>query len=265
VTAEGIRWCGVCRRCREGATNLCLAGYEETGFTQPGAFSGYLRVPGRLVHRLPPDRPVDEAALLEPAACVANAVASAGARPGQVVVVVGGGTLGAIAVQMLALSSPAELVLVEERADRRKLGLTLGATAAVTEAEAGEAGLAADVVVEAAGRRGSAHLAASLAERGGTVVLCGIPGDPPERLDPARITLRELHVHGVFSASSAAWERAARLYRAGLLDFAPLISHRLPLSAFAEALAVVGEHAPGSGKVLLIPDGAPGPATARSD
>jgi D-arabinose 1-dehydrogenase-like Zn-dependent alcohol dehydrogenase len=53
VVAEGFRWCGQCARCREGATNLCLSGYHETGFTEPGAFSHYVTVPARLVHPLP--------------------------------------------------------------------------------------------------------------------------------------------------------------------------------------------------------------------
>jgi hypothetical protein len=42
VVGEGFRACFVCARCRTGATNLCEAGYDETGFTQPGAFADQL-------------------------------------------------------------------------------------------------------------------------------------------------------------------------------------------------------------------------------
>src|SRR5215211_8040061 len=83
VVAEGLRACGVCDRCAEGRTNLCAAGYAETGFTHPGALAERLVVPARLVHRLPEGRPVEPAALLEPAACVANGLLEAGVpRPG---------------------------------------------------------------------------------------------------------------------------------------------------------------------------------------
>ena len=37
VVGEGFRNCQVCDRCHEGETTLCSAGYEETGFTLPGA------------------------------------------------------------------------------------------------------------------------------------------------------------------------------------------------------------------------------------
>lgn len=38
VVGEGFRNCQVCDRCHAGETTLCTAGYEETGFTQPGAW-----------------------------------------------------------------------------------------------------------------------------------------------------------------------------------------------------------------------------------
>src|SRR5918993_1196640 len=81
VVAEGLRSCGVCERCTEGRTNLCVAGYAETGFTHPGALAERLVVPARLVHRLPAGRPVEPAALLEPAARVASGLLEAGTPP----------------------------------------------------------------------------------------------------------------------------------------------------------------------------------------
>jgi L-iditol 2-dehydrogenase len=72
VVAEGFRACGSCARCGEGRTNLCEAGYAETGFTHPGGFAEYLCVPAALVHRLPEGSDPAAAALLEPAACVAQ-------------------------------------------------------------------------------------------------------------------------------------------------------------------------------------------------
>ncbi|WP_181767242.1 alcohol dehydrogenase catalytic domain-containing protein, partial [Streptomyces albidus (ex Kaewkla and Franco 2022)] len=48
TVAEGFRACLRCERCREGATSLCTSGYEETGFTRPGAFADALVLPARL-------------------------------------------------------------------------------------------------------------------------------------------------------------------------------------------------------------------------
>src|SRR3954447_18982180 len=43
VVGEGFRTCQHCDACRTGQTTLCEAPYEETGFTQPGAWNDALR------------------------------------------------------------------------------------------------------------------------------------------------------------------------------------------------------------------------------
>src|SRR5436309_5563988 len=128
VVAEGFRACGDCARCREGRTNLCVAEYAETGFTHAGAFADFLSVPARLVHELPPGSDLPAAALLEPAACVAQGLLEVDLRPGLTVAVIGSGTIGLLAVALLSRVSPVRLALVGTRAPRLALGLELGAT-----------------------------------------------------------------------------------------------------------------------------------------
>lgn len=132
TVAEGFRSCLRCARCREGTTSLCTGGYDETGFTLPGAFADSLVVPARLLHPLADDADLRAAALLEPAAVVAAAVLAGEPRPGDRVAVVGAGTLGLLAVQLLAASSPAELHALDPRLARAELALTMGATHART-------------------------------------------------------------------------------------------------------------------------------------
>jgi 2-desacetyl-2-hydroxyethyl bacteriochlorophyllide A dehydrogenase len=253
VVAEGFRWCGTCARCRDGSTNLCLSGYHETGFTEPGAFSRYVVVPARLVHALPPNSDVEQAALIEPAACVAAAVLAGKPRDGDKFAVVGSGTLGLIAVQMLAAHSPSELILVANRPNRQELADRFGATRALNAEEFAAGKVDADLVIEASGSAGAAASAVRAARAGGTVVLTGIPPEPADPVDPTDITVRELHVHGVFGAHTAAWSEAVRRFAAGQLDLAALVSHRFPLREFGSALDTAGAHAPGTGKVLVVP------------
>src|SRR5262245_50707734 len=126
VVAEGFRACGRCDRCKEGRTNLSSAEYAETGFTHAGAFAEYVSVPAGLVHRLPADADLEAAALLEPAACVAQGLLEVELRPGLQVAVVGAGTLGLLAVALLRLVSPSRLALVGSRADRLEVARKLG-------------------------------------------------------------------------------------------------------------------------------------------
>ncbi|MBQ0830201.1 zinc-dependent alcohol dehydrogenase [Streptomyces tagetis] len=251
VVGEGFRNCQVCDRCHAGETTLCGAGYEETGFTVPGAMAPTLTLPARLLHVLPEGADLTAAALLEPAACVAAAALKAGARPGERVAVVGTGTLGMLAVQFLRATSPAELLVVGTGREREALARRFGATAFRTRG--GEPPGGFDVVVETAGSADAARTAAALPRRGGRLVLTGIPAPGADGLDPTHLVLRQLEVRTVFGAPPAAWAHTVRMFAAGLLDPLPLVTHEVPLSAFARAIALVGSGHPDVGKVLLRP------------
>src|SRR5439155_659229 len=178
VVAEGFRACGDCARCREGLTNLCEVDYAETGFTHAGAFADFVCVPAQLVHQLPKGSDLAAAALLEPAACVAQGLLEVDLRPGLSVAVVGSGTLGLLAVALLRRVSPRRLALVGTRPPRLALGVAIGATETwnVREGEHPEPGFF-DLVFEAAGTPDAARSAVALARRGGTGVRAGRP--PP--------------------------------------------------------------------------------------
>ncbi|MFI8825558.1 zinc-binding dehydrogenase [Streptomyces sp. NPDC053431] len=254
AVAEGFRSCGRCERCRHGETSLCAEGYAETGFTEPGAFADHVLVPVRLLHPLPDGADLRAAALLEPAAVIAAAVRAGRPRPGERVAVVGAGTLGMLAVQLLAASSPADLAVVEPRTARGQRALRHGATELLSpeRAEADARGRF-DLVVETAGAPTTAASSCLLARRGGRVVLTGMFTPGAVGIDPVHLSLSQLEVRSVFGASSADWTEAVRAFGLGLIDPGPLISHEFPLERFAEALALVGGGDPGTGKVLLRP------------
>ncbi|WP_338696176.1 alcohol dehydrogenase catalytic domain-containing protein [Streptomyces sp. Q6] len=251
VVGEGFRNCQVCDRCHAGETTLCTAGYEETGFTQPGAMAATLTLPARLLHVLPDDADLTAAALLEPAACIAAAAIKAQALPGERVAVVGTGTLGMFAVQFLAAGSPSELLVVGSRDERAALSRQFGATDFRLRGD--ELPDDFDVVIETAGSASAARTAASLLRRGGRLVLTGIPAAGAEGLDPTDLVVRQLEVRTVFGAAPDAWAHAVRVFGAGLLDPLPLVTHEVPLERFAEAIELVGAGDPKVGKVLLRP------------
>ncbi|MGW6886870.1 alcohol dehydrogenase catalytic domain-containing protein [Streptomyces sp. NRRL F-5140] len=251
VVGEGFRNCQVCDRCHAGEATLCGAGYEETGFTQPGAMAGTLTLPARLLHVLPDDCDLTAAALLEPAACIAAAAIKANALPGERVAVVGTGTLGMFAVQFLRAGSPGELLVVGTRRDREALSRQYGATDFRTKDQ--ELPDDFDVVIETAGSADAAQVSAGLLRRGGRLVLTGIPAPGAQGLDPTDLVVRQLEVHTVFGAPPDAWAHTVRVFAAGLLDPLPLVTHELPLQEFPQAIELVGSGDPKVGKVLLRP------------
>ncbi len=264
VVVEGFLFCGTCRNCRMGLTNLCEAGYEEIGFTRTGGLAEYVAVPARLVHTLAEDASLEEAALLEPTAVVAHAFLRAQPRAGDTVVIVGDGTIGLLAVQLARLFSPAVIVLIGSRSERLELGRQLGATHTL-DARRGDleplihsliGGQGADLVFEGGNRPEGVEQALRLARRGGTVALEGIAGSGTRlTIESDIFVLKHLAVLGIFGASSAAWTYAVQVFRAGLLNLAPLITHRFALDKYQTALDTLISRQAKMLKVLVVHNG----------
>lgn len=261
VVVEGILSCGTCRNCRSGLTNLCEAGYDEIGFTRPGGLAQYVVVPARQVHRLPPTASLQEAALLEPTAVVAQACLHAGLQVAATVVVIGDGTIALLAVQLLQLCHPALLILVGSHDERLALGRQVGATQTINsrcedvEQRVADltAGSGVDLVFEGGSRASGVEQALRLARRGGTVILAGIAGAGVHlSIESDTMALKHLTVQGIFGASSAAWTYAVHLFSSGLLHLAPLITHRFALADYQAALETVMARREGVLKVLLL-------------
>ncbi|MFE5910581.1 zinc-binding dehydrogenase [Streptomyces wedmorensis] len=252
VVGEGLRNCETCARCRAGETVLCAAGYQETGFTLPGAMAPTLVLPARLLHTLPPDADLTAAALLEPAAHATAAVLKACPLPGMRAAVIGSGTLGLLAAQLLGAFSPSELTVVGTNPGRADLTHRFGATAYRTWDRA--SGLSDfDVVIDAVGGTSTASAATSLLRPGGRLVLTGIPAQGAEGLDPARVVARQLSIGTAFGASAGAWSYAVRAFSSARLTPLELVTHQLGIDEFERAMELTDSGGPHGGKVLLLP------------
>jgi 2-desacetyl-2-hydroxyethyl bacteriochlorophyllide A dehydrogenase len=249
IIAEGIIPDRVCAQCAAGNTNLCLT-YDEIGFTRAGAAADQLRLPAQVVHPLASARLAD-AALAEPAAVAWRGISRGRPRPGERIAVVGDGTVGLITAHLLRLYSPADLVVFGQRADQAGLAAELGATAFELSGPADTPG-EFDLVIEAAGKPAAVEDAIALARRGGRLVLLGLAGNGVKAGLPIDdVVNNDLAITASFGYTSAAWGQVAGLLRAGKIHLAPLITHRFPLEAFADAYRTLREGTGPRGKVLL--------------
>jgi threonine dehydrogenase-like Zn-dependent dehydrogenase len=256
VVGRGFRSCGRCRSCLRGQPNLCASLYAEVGFTEAGAFAEYLRLPAARTFALGAASELPAAALLEPSACVATGLLEAPTlRPGLDIAVIGAGTLGLIAVAMLALTTPARLFLLGTRAHRLALARELGATEVLEVGDGSVDQLAGafDLVFEATNRPEAADAAFRLARRGGAVILEGISGAQGPVMGRDEITLRHLRVQGIFGSSPAAWLWVVELFNGGRLPLDRLVTHRLPLEDHARAFELVRDKSDGAIKVQFQP------------
>jgi L-iditol 2-dehydrogenase len=258
VVCEGNIGCMSCPRCRAGDTHLCQ-NYDAVGFTRGGGWGEFVVVPARILHALPEHVSFEAASLVEPGSCVVKALGRARIEPAETIGVVGVGAMGALAIRIARLRSPAAIVAYGLRDEELELATTLGADAVVNvsrqDAEAEtrrlvEGGL--DVVVETAGAVAAVELSTRLAREGGRVVLLGIAGHDRELTLPAdRIPLRDLSILGSVGYTTAAWAHMVGLLRESLVDLDPIVTHRFPLDRFEEAFALMDDRSGVVARVVL--------------
>ena len=209
--------------------------------------------PRRVVHRLPESVSLDAAVLIEPASVVLRGLLRARPEPGEAVGVVGVGTLGALAIVLARLFSPSTVVAYGIREQELELARRLGATetADVSGGTAPHEGRL-DLVVETAGAVAAVELATRLPREGGRVVALGIAGEGRELCVPAdRFVLRDLELIGSVGYTTAVWSRVVELLGAGLVDVAPIVTHRFPAERFEDAFRLMTEPAGVVGRILL--------------
>lgn len=181
VAPEVVLFCGQCFFCRRHEYALCV-NWAAIGLMADGGLAEYAVVPAFSCARLPESLADDEAALVEPTEVAVRAVRKSDLLLGESVAAVGGGAVGLLTLQVARAAGAGSAYLIEPRASRRELALTLGATAAFDPTQpdwqqdlrAACNGVGPDVVFECAGASESADLAVRIARKGGRIVLLGI-------------------------------------------------------------------------------------------
>jgi threonine dehydrogenase-like Zn-dependent dehydrogenase len=167
VCAEEMIWCSYCRPCADGYPNHC-ENLQEIGFSIDGAYARYIKINARYCWSIEPLRETYGekkmfllGSLVEPTSVAYNAVIERGGgiRPGQNVVILGGGPIGAAACAILRRAGAKSVILSEPSSKRRDMALSMGATHAIDPRKVNVAdtvleiteGAGADLILEATG------------------------------------------------------------------------------------------------------------------
>ncbi len=246
ITGDPNIACDRCPECRRGRVNLCH-NLQAIGIHRDGGFAEYVCIPQQQAYELPDTLDPLHGAFCEPLACCIHGVDLAEIRTGSSVVVLGGGVIGLLVVQLARLAGATNIVLVTRSEEKRALAERLGATASadpstgdimarVTAADGLLPG-GADVVIECAGVAETIEQAPSFARRGGTVVILGVmPQGVKVALEPFDLLFREIRLLSSF-INPFTHARAADLVASGTIKVEPLISRRIGLEEAVEAIS----------------------------
>jgi len=259
VVANPLISCGKCAACLAGEQNLCdswrLLGMDQTA----GTFAEFVAVPARQIYEIPDTLPSSRAVLTEPLANIVHLFRSANPAPFFRLAIVGGGTMGALAL-LVSTKIGAKDVLVADVSEQRLATVRkLGAVHAVntgspegTAAAKKIAGRGFDLVLDASGSGPARQLAFDLCRPGGCIVLLGMAAQSSE-LNFVTSIRKEHRVMMSFAYTPADFRQALDLLIAGEVDLDPW-TQKYPLDRGQEALDKIS-HAPGATLKMLLATG----------
>ncbi len=241
VTVMPLDPCGRCPACRAGHSHICH-NLKFLGIDTPGAFQGLWTVPAHTLHRLPADLFLAHGALIEPLAVACHDVRLAEVKPGDQVVVLGGGPIGMM-IALVARAAGAQVLLSELNHYRIELARSLGFQAVnpretdLMQHVMGQTdGAGADIVFEVSGSKAGAELMTDLLRTRGLAVIVAIFGQPPP-VNLFRFFWRELRLIGVRVYEAEDFDQAIQLATSGTLPLAELITSIRPLDALQAGFA----------------------------
>lgn len=256
VAVEPFFTCKKCPACIEGKYNLCVD-LKIIGHQVPGSLAEYTLGEARFLHRKPPNLSFAVAAIAEPVSGSLHAVERTAPRLGDLVVIIGCGTIGSLSLQH-TLNKGAEVLVADPVEFKLETAREFGAqhtlnpdkedlAAKVKELTSG---VGADRVIEAVGKPETIAQAIKLVRRGGTVMLIGWTGNETDPVDMTSVTLDELTVLGTLGFCND-FPVGLALMASGKVKVAPIITHTLPLDRVEEGIRMLQRHEEGVWKISI--------------
>ena len=260
VVAANSAPCEVCYFCKRGQQNLC----EDLLFNN-GAYAEYIRIPGRIVDRntyvIPEHVSYQDAALVEPLACVLRGLEESGIRPGDNVAIIGLGPIGLMFVR-LAKVYGARVIAIGRRKTQLDRAAAMGADELISTANipqpAGTVremtnGKGADIAIEAVGNPETWHWAVDMVRRGGTVnFFGGCPNESRVSLDTSLLHYSEITCKASFHHTPGHIRKALDIVANGDISARDFVNREEPLANLLEVMRHLMSHN-GHLKTAIIP------------
>ncbi|MEW6624003.1 MAG: alcohol dehydrogenase catalytic domain-containing protein [Bacillota bacterium] len=229
--------CGKCFYCIKGEMELC-----NSQKTLNGVFAEYVQIPKGVVEKgmilVPEHVSSRDAALVEPLACCINALEDCNIACGDAILIVGGGPMGLLLLQLCKASGAGKIIVSEPVAKRRKAAQDMGALVVnpfeedldrvVKEQTEGRG---ADVVLVCLAVPEVIAQTLSLSRKGGVVnIFGGMPKGTLVDIDLNIIHYGQVRLLGSFGFAPKHFKSAMTLISHGVIKLDRIVSHCFPFS-----------------------------------
>jgi len=248
--------CGECYWCKRGEVGLCDNLFLRTTGRKVGAFATYVKAKYNHLLRLSDELSYEQGAIIEPTSIAVHAVNISGMKQGDVVAVLGLGSIGQLVARLARLSAKA---VYATEISKTRIDLAKNVVDEVINPNVTDPvdtileftnGVGADIVFECAGKVETTQESIALARKRGTIV---IPGMCFEAVETSFIdvVLKELTIKGSLNKNKVDFVSAFDLIKNKRIDVTPLLTDRFPLEEINDAFekALTGE----CGKILVKP------------
>jgi len=241
--------CGKCKLCRTGNYTLCPE-WTPLGRKKNGAFTKYVVVKVKYLHKLPNNVDFTGGAFCEPLACAAHGVLEEGeVSAGDIAIVSGSGSIGLLSSQVLKASGCTVIICgLSQDKERLSLSRKLGVDYCINIDEEEPWGLVdkltdgcgADVAFECAGSAASIDNCLKLVKKKGKIIQFGIFGKPIT-FDYEQIVYKELKLIGSWAYVKSTWDKVMKLLTDEKIDLKALVSEELPITEWREGFRMIEE------------------------
>jgi len=234
VAVEPVKVCHRCYWCRRGEYASCL-NQVSIGQMDDGGMADFFVAPAENCVSIPDDMPEDVAALAEPLAVMVRGVRKGRVVVGDVVTVVGAGTIGLMGVAAARVAGASTIIAIAHGGKRAELARLMGATHVLNSYQAGwreefldiTGGLGSEVVIDAGGNIQAMRLALDLTMRRGRCVFNSVVASDVS-ISAWDMVIDEKEIIGTVShAFDREFKWAVQYLSDGRVDVEPLITSRV--------------------------------------
>jgi len=246
VVLEPYLSCGECYPCSIGRRNSCID-LKVLGVQTDGGMSEYFSFPKELVHPIPNNFSVEQAASVEPLTIALHSVHRGAVKAGEHVVVFGAGPIGNL-ISQVSTAYGAKAIVVDILPERLQLAADLGAAYTINAQESDvvervreiTGGRLAECVFEATGALPIIRQTIDVAANAGRIVFTGHPKSDVE-LPTGLFIKKELDVRGS-RTSAGEFPEAIQLIDSGKVNVQSIVSETVDFSELPAYLAQMAEN-----------------------